>query len=54
VTILEEEALAAMPVLAQHDLAASTSGGAGLAAVLAGFALPADARVLCILSEGVS
>ena len=53
-TISDNEALAATSVLADHDLAASTSGGAGLAAVLARFALPADARVLCILSEGVS
>ena len=53
-TISDNEALAATSVLADHDLAASTSGGAGLAAVLVGFALPADARVLCILSEGVS
>ena len=54
ITISEEEALAAIPILAKHDLAASTSGGAGIAAVLAGFALPSDARVLCVLSEGPS
>jgi diaminopropionate ammonia-lyase len=54
VTISEEEAQAAMPVLAAHDLACSTSGGAGLAALLAGLDLPADARVLAVLSEGVA
>ena len=54
VTISEEEAFAAMPFLEAQGMAASTSGGAGLAAVLAGFDLPADAHVLCILSEGPS
>ena len=54
VTISEEEAQSAMPVLAAHDLACSTSGGAGLAALLAGLDLPADARVLAVLSEGVA
>ena len=54
VTISEDEAQAAMPVLAAHNLACSTSGGAGLAAMLAGLDLPADARVLAVLSEGVA
>jgi len=54
VTISEDEAQAAMPVLAGHDLACSTSGGAGLAALLAGLDLPADARVLSVLSEGTA
>ena len=52
VTITEDEAQSAMPVLAAHDLACSTSGGAGLAALLAGLDLPTDARVLAVLSEG--
>jgi diaminopropionate ammonia-lyase len=54
VTISEEEAQAALPILAAHDLACSTSGGAGLAALLAGLNLPADARVLTVLSEGTA
>jgi diaminopropionate ammonia-lyase len=52
VTISDAEAEAAMPVLAAAGLATSPSGGAGLAALLAGLDLPTDARVLCILSEG--
>ena len=43
-----------MPVLAAHDLACSTSGGAGLVALLVGLDLPTDARVLAVLSEGVA
>lgn len=54
VTISEEEAASAMPILAQHDLECSTSGGAGLAAMLAGLDLPSDARVLAVLSEGTA
>ena len=54
VSISEEEAFAAQPVLEAAGLSASTSGGAGLAAILAGYDLPKDARVLAILSEGVS
>jgi diaminopropionate ammonia-lyase len=54
VSISEAEAFAAMPVLEAAGLAASTSGGAGLAAMLAGYNLPQDARVLAILSEGVA
>lgn len=54
VTISEEEAQSAMPVLAQNGLACSTSGGAGLAALLAGLDLGPEARVLAILSEGTA
>jgi len=54
VSISEEEAFAAMPVLEAAGLATSTSGGAGLAAMLAGYDLPEGARVLTILSEGVA
>lgn len=54
VTITEEEAQAVLPVLAENDLECSTSGGAGLAALLAGLNLPADARVLTVLSEGTA
>lgn len=53
-TISEQEAQASMPILAAHDLACSTSGGAGLAALLSGLNLPSNARVLAVLSEGVS
>lgn len=49
-TITEDEAAEAMPVLAGLGLATTPSGGAGLAA-LRQMVLPADARVLCILSE---
>lgn len=52
VTISEKEAQAAMPVLAQNGLECSTSGGAGLAALLSGLDLDADARILAVLSEG--
>ncbi|MDA7430166.1 pyridoxal-phosphate dependent enzyme [Primorskyibacter aestuariivivens] len=48
--ISEEEAQAALPVLAGAGLATTTSGGAGVAAALLD-TLPAGARVLCILSE---
>lgn len=52
-TITEEQAAAGVATLAQHDLATTPSGGAGLAALLAGLAwLGKDARVLTILSEG--
>jgi len=51
VTITEEEASGILPILAEHGLETSESGGAGLAALhLMG--LPSDARALCILSEG--
>ncbi|MEL7166004.1 MAG: pyridoxal-phosphate dependent enzyme [Pseudomonadota bacterium] len=52
VTITEKEAAAAMPILADLGLHTTPSGGAGLAALLAGLDLPADARVWAILSEG--
>ena len=52
VTISEQEAQAQLSVLAAHDLECSTSGGAGLAALLAGLDLGADAVVLTVLSEG--
>ena len=58
VTISEEEAARAMPVLAEAGLATTPSGGAGIAALLASgpfhdaLGLNADSRVLCILSEG--
>ena len=54
VTISEEEAEAAMPMLDGAGLATTTSGGAGLAALLADsgdLGLTAESRVLCILSE---
>lgn len=56
VTISEEEASEAMPVLDSHGLATTPSGGAGLAALLvaasnAELGLGPDARVLTILSE---
>lgn len=49
--ITEGEAQAAMPVLAEAGLATTPSGGAGLAAALAGLALTPEARILAILSE---
>lgn len=49
--ISEEEAHHAIPVLTSADLATTPSGGAGLAAALAGMGLPPEARLLCILSE---
>lgn len=52
VTITEAEAASAVAELARLGLATTPSGGAGLAALLAGLDLPADARVLTILSEG--
>ena len=54
VTITEQEAQAAMPILSEHDLTCSTSGGAGIAAMFASLNLPADARVLAIVSEGAA
>ncbi|SLN15040.1 Diaminopropionate ammonia-lyase [Roseovarius litorisediminis] len=50
VTITEEEAFAVLPVLAEQGAATTTSGGAGLAAVMA-MELGAEARVLCVISE---
>lgn len=57
VTISEEDAESAMPVLAENGLETTPSGGAGLAALLASGAvetldLTPDSRILCILSEG--
>jgi len=52
VTITEDEAASGVATLAQHGFATTPSGGAGLAALLAGLDLGADARVLAILSEG--
>ena len=50
--ITEDEAKDAMPTLAVHGFETTPSGGAGLAALLAGLNLPPDARVLTFLSEG--
>jgi diaminopropionate ammonia-lyase len=52
-TLSEEEALDAMPILADAGLATTPSGGAGLAALLAGLDLGPEARVWAILSEGL-
>lgn len=52
VTISESEAAAGVAALTAFDLGTSASGGAGLAALLAGLDLGADANVLAILSEG--
>lgn len=58
VAITEQEAAAAMPLLAAEGLATTPSGGAGLAALLAAgphreaLGLDPGARVLAILSEG--
>ena len=51
VTITEDEARDAMPVLADLDLATTPSGGAGLAALIAGLDLPSDAYVWAIVTE---
>ncbi len=52
VTISEEEAARGAAELQGFGLDTTPSGGAGLAALLAGLELPPDARVLAILSEG--
>ncbi|EPX80274.1 pyridoxal-phosphate dependent enzyme [Litoreibacter arenae] len=52
VTISEDEANHALPILAGLGLDTTPSGGAGLAALLAGLPLGPDARVWAILSEG--
>ena len=52
VTLTEDEALQGVATLAAHGFATTPSGGAGLAAFLAGPGLGPDARVLAILSEG--
>jgi diaminopropionate ammonia-lyase len=51
VTLTEKECLDAIKVLPKYNLDTSSSGGAGIAAMMMSD-LPADARVLCILSEG--
>jgi diaminopropionate ammonia-lyase len=52
VTITEDEAKAGVATLAEAGFATTPSGGAGLAALLAGLDLGPTARVLAILSEG--
>ncbi|MEX1234829.1 MAG: pyridoxal-phosphate dependent enzyme [Roseovarius sp.] len=52
VTISEPEAISGADLLAEHGLPTTASGGAGVAAILAGPRLPPDARALVILSEG--
>lgn len=53
VAISEEEAAAGVSLLARHGLATTPSGGAGLAALIAGLeGIGSDARVLTVLSEG--
>ena len=52
VTITEDEAAQGVAILAEHGLATTPSGGAGLAALLASLELGPAARVLAILSEG--
>lgn len=53
VTITEEEAARGVEVLAAHGFSTTPSGGAGLAALIAGLpGLDAKARVLAVLSEG--
>ena len=51
-TITEDEAQDAMPTLTALGFGTTPSGGAGLAALLAGLTLDKDARVWAILSEG--
>ncbi|MEM9642242.1 MAG: pyridoxal-phosphate dependent enzyme [Pseudomonadota bacterium] len=51
-TISEEEARTGIATLAQHGFETTPSGGAGLAALLAGLGLGQGARVLVVLSEG--
>jgi diaminopropionate ammonia-lyase len=52
VLISERAAQDGVARLTRAGLATTPSGGAGLAALLAGCDLPRDARVLCFLSEG--
>jgi diaminopropionate ammonia-lyase len=53
VTITEDEAAEGVAVLGRHGFATTPSGGAGLAALIAGLPeLGGDARVLAFLSEG--
>lgn len=51
-TLTEDEAHAGVAVLATYGLATTPSGGAGLAALIAGLHLPSDARVLAFVTEG--
>jgi len=51
-TITEDQAAEGIATLAAHGFDTTPSGGAGLAALLAGLELPADARVLTFMSEG--
>ncbi|NVO28651.1 pyridoxal-phosphate dependent enzyme [Donghicola sp. C2-DW-16] len=52
VTISEEDARTAADTLTDLGLGTTPSGAGGIAALFAGLTLPADARVLAILSEG--
>ena len=52
VTISEDEAQRGSDLLIGHGLPTTPSGAAGVAALLAGLDLPAEAHVLGILSEG--
>lgn len=52
VTIPDASAQAAAALLGAYGLPTTPSGAAGIAALVAGQALPKDARVLAILSEG--
>lgn len=53
VTITEEEAREGVALLAEHGFATTPSGGAGLAALIAGLpGTSGEARALAILSEG--
>lgn len=57
VTLSDETVAGHLPAMAAHGIATSASGGAGVAAVLddelrAQLCIDADARVLCIVSEG--
>ena len=52
VTITEDEAAHGIAKLAKHGLATTPSGGAALAALLAGLDIGPEARVLTFLSEG--
>lgn len=54
VTLSEDEAAEGIAALADCGVATSPSGGAGLAAMLAGLEIGAEARVLAILSEGAT
>ncbi|WP_289152890.1 pyridoxal-phosphate dependent enzyme [uncultured Salipiger sp.] len=51
-TLSEDEVRAGVATLAEHGFDTTPSGGAGLAALLAGLELGAGARVLAVLSEG--